>query len=101
MLSAVRTASQIASAAKSASSVRPPSLLVYNLMILHYRLILRYGRRLRMDKHPMAVNAPRFKILMTAPFSPGLGSVTPFSDSPELWSEIKKKAQGVVFGVGG
>ena len=28
-------------------------------------------------------------------------SGTPFSDSPELWVEIKKKADGVVFGVGG
>ena len=28
-------------------------------------------------------------------------SGTPFSDSPELWAEIKKKADGVVFGVGG
>jgi hypothetical protein len=28
-------------------------------------------------------------------------SGTPFSDSPELWAEIKKKANGVVFGVGG
>ena len=26
---------------------------------------------------------------------------TPFSDSPELWTEIKSKADGVVFGVGG
>lgn len=26
---------------------------------------------------------------------------TPFSDSPELWAELKKKADGVVFGVGG
>jgi|WetSurSiteA1Bulk_404760.scaffolds.fasta_scaffold154528_1 hypothetical protein len=28
-------------------------------------------------------------------------SGTPFSDSPELWAEIKQKASGVVFGVGG
>jgi hypothetical protein len=28
-------------------------------------------------------------------------SGTPFSDSPELWAEIKQKANGVVFGVGG
>ena len=28
-------------------------------------------------------------------------SGTPFSDSPELWAEIKKKGDGVVFGVGG
>jgi hypothetical protein len=28
-------------------------------------------------------------------------SGTPFSDSPELWAEIKKKANGVIFGVGG
>jgi len=28
-------------------------------------------------------------------------SGTPFSDSPELWAEIKQKAHGVVFGVGG
>ena len=28
-------------------------------------------------------------------------SGTPFSDSPELWAELKKKADGVVFGVGG
>lgn len=28
-------------------------------------------------------------------------SGTPFSDSPELWAEIKEKAHGVVFGVGG
>jgi len=28
-------------------------------------------------------------------------SGTPFSDSPELWAEIKKQAHGVVFGVGG
>jgi hypothetical protein len=28
-------------------------------------------------------------------------SGTPFSDSPELWVELKKKADGVVFGVGG
>lgn len=28
-------------------------------------------------------------------------SGTPFSDSPELWAEIKKNAHGVVFGVGG
>jgi hypothetical protein len=26
---------------------------------------------------------------------------TMFSDSPELWAEIKKKADGVIFGVGG
>jgi hypothetical protein len=26
---------------------------------------------------------------------------TPFSDSPDLWAELKKKANGVVFGVGG
>jgi hypothetical protein len=26
---------------------------------------------------------------------------TMFSDSPELWAELKKKADGVVFGVGG
>ena len=26
---------------------------------------------------------------------------TPFSDSPDLWAELKKKADGVVFGVGG
>jgi hypothetical protein len=26
---------------------------------------------------------------------------TPFSDSPELWAELKKKADGVIFGVGG
>lgn len=25
----------------------------------------------------------------------------PFSDSPDLWAELKKKADGVVFGVGG
>ena len=28
-------------------------------------------------------------------------SGTPFSDSPELWAEIKKKADGAIFGVGG
>lgn len=28
-------------------------------------------------------------------------SGTPYSDSPELWAEIKKNANGVVFGVGG
>jgi hypothetical protein len=28
-------------------------------------------------------------------------SGNPFSDSPELWAELKKKADGVVFGVGG
>ena len=28
-------------------------------------------------------------------------SGTPYSDSPELWAEIKKNADGVVFGVGG
>jgi hypothetical protein len=28
-------------------------------------------------------------------------SGTPFSDSPELWAEVKKKANAVVFGVGG
>jgi hypothetical protein len=28
-------------------------------------------------------------------------SGTPFSDSPELWAELKKKANGVIFGVGG
>ncbi|MBN1568909.1 MAG: hypothetical protein JXA73_13755 [Acidobacteria bacterium] len=28
-------------------------------------------------------------------------SGTPFSDSPELWAEIKEKAHGVIFGVGG
>ena len=28
-------------------------------------------------------------------------SGTPFSDSPELWAEIKQKGDGVVFGVGG
>jgi hypothetical protein len=28
-------------------------------------------------------------------------SGTMFSDSPELWAELKKKADGVVFGVGG
>jgi len=28
-------------------------------------------------------------------------SGTPFSDSPELWAEIKEKANAVVFGVGG
>ncbi|MBP1622537.1 MAG: Thiol-disulfide oxidoreductase protein [Acidobacteria bacterium] len=28
-------------------------------------------------------------------------SGTPFSDSPELWAEMKKMANGVVFGVGG
>jgi hypothetical protein len=26
---------------------------------------------------------------------------TPFSDSPEVWAELKKKADGVIFGVGG
>jgi len=26
---------------------------------------------------------------------------TPFSDSPDLWAELKKKADGVIFGVGG
>ena len=28
-------------------------------------------------------------------------SGTPFSDSPELWAEIKQKGDGAVFGVGG
>jgi hypothetical protein len=28
-------------------------------------------------------------------------SGTPFSDSPELWAELKKKANGIIFGVGG
>ncbi len=32
---------------------------------------------------------------------PRTKSGTPFSDSPELWAEIKKNAQGVIFGVGG
>jgi hypothetical protein len=26
---------------------------------------------------------------------------TMFSDSPDLWAELKKKADGVIFGVGG
>jgi hypothetical protein len=26
---------------------------------------------------------------------------TPFSDSPEVWAELKQKANGVIFGVGG
>jgi hypothetical protein len=28
-------------------------------------------------------------------------SGTMFADSPELWAELKKKADGVIFGVGG
>lgn len=40
-------------------------------------------------------NMPSVKTVLRAK------SGTPFSDSPELWAEIKKKANGVVFGVGG
>ncbi len=40
-------------------------------------------------------NMPQVKTVLR------IKSGTPFSDSPELWAEIKKKADGVVFGVGG
>lgn len=42
-----------------------------------------------------AKNMPAVKTVLR------IKSGTPFSDSPELWQEIKKKADGVVFGVGG
>jgi hypothetical protein len=42
-----------------------------------------------------AKNMPAVKTVLR------IKSGTPFSDSPELWAEIKKKANAVVFGVGG
>jgi hypothetical protein len=42
-----------------------------------------------------AKNMPSVKTVLV------VKSGTPFSDSPELWADLKKKADGVIFGVGG